>query len=375
MDKPAKPAGVKDIARAVGVSIATVDRVFHDRPGVKAKTRDRVLAMAQKLNYRPNLAARNLKLNRRLSVAVHLPEHISSFFGPLLDGIQSTASTVFGVELDIDYQTYPRMGEGDLALLQAIPDGRYDGVILTPGDPAHTEPVINRLSRSGTAVVCVATDAPRSERMAAVSVDAYVSGALAAELFGHTIQHERKVAMITGERQVIDHAEKLRGFAANLALLAPHLTLLPVIESHESEQEALRQTRTLLKRNPDVAGIYVSTANSLPVLRVLEEQQLLGKVQVLCTDLFPEMLPLIENGHIMATLYQRPFAQGKTAFELLLRYLMERARPEVVTRLAPHLVFRSNLPLFAHRVRTKSRAVSKTEGLSESNHLRSLKHC
>jgi LacI family transcriptional regulator len=164
--------------------------------------------------------------------------------------------------------------------------------------------------------------------------------------------------MITGELHVLDHAEKLRGFAANLALLAPHLSLLPVVESHESAQEALRQTRSLLKRNPEVAGIYVSTANSLPVLRVLEEQQLLGKVQVLCTDLFAELIPLLESGRILATLYQRPFAQGKTAFEILLRYLVEQVRPEHATRLAPHTVFRSNLPLFADRVRSKARAAT-----------------
>jgi LacI family transcriptional regulator len=358
MDKVKKPAGIKDVARALGISIATVDRAFHDRPGVNPKTRARVLAMAQKLNYRPNIAARNLKLNRRLSIAVYLPEQIHSFFAPLLEGVRSAVDNVFGVEMDVDYRTYPRMGEGDLALLESIPEGRFDGVIFTPGDPARFEPAINRLSRSGSAMVCVATDAPHSERIAAVSVDAYVSGALAAELLGRTMQRPSSVAMITGELHVLDHAEKLRGFAANLALLAPHLSLLPAVESHESAQEALRQTRNLLKRHPDIGGIYVSTANSLPVLRVLEEQQLLGKVQVLCTDLFQELIPLLESGRILATLYQRPFAQGKNAFEILLRYLVERVRPERAMRLAPHTVFRSNLPLFADRVRSKVRTAA-----------------
>lgn len=361
MDKPIKPAGIKDVAHAAGVSIATVDRVMHDRTGVNAKTRAQVLAMAQKLKYRPNLAARNLKLNRRLSIAVNLPEHIHSFFGPLRDGIQSAAETVFGVEVNVEYNTYPRIGEGDLTFLQTVPDGRYDGIICTPGDPVETEPLINRLSRSGTAMVCVASDAPHSERMTSVSVDSYVSGALAAELFARSIQQKRQVATITGKLHVLDHAEKLRGFAANLALLAPHLSLLPAVESHESAQEALRQTRGLLKRNPEVGGIYISTANSLPVLRVLEEQGLLGKVQVICTDLYSEMIPLIESGRVLATLYQRPFAQGKTAFELLLRYLVERSRPGNPTRLAPHIILRSNLSLFANRARTAARITAESE--------------
>jgi LacI family transcriptional regulator len=110
-----------------------------------------------------------------------------------------------------------------------------------------------------------------------------------------------------------------------------------------------------------VAGIYVSTANSLPVLRALEEQQMLGKVQVLCTDLFPELIPLLEGGRILATFYQRPFAQGKAAFEILLRYLVERVRPEHAMRLAPHTVFRSNLSLFADRVRGKARVTAALE--------------
>jgi LacI family transcriptional regulator len=83
---------------------------------------------------------------------------------------------------------------------------------------------------------------------------------------------------------------------------------------------------------------------------------------VLCTDLFPELIPLLEGGRILATLYQRPFAQGKTAFEILLRYLVERVRPErAATRLAPHTVFRSNLPLFADRVRSKARVAASAD--------------
>jgi LacI family transcriptional regulator len=90
----------------------------------------------------------------------------------------------------------------------------------------------------------------------------------------------------------------------------------------------------------------MSTANSIPVLRLLEEKGLFGEVQVIATDLFPELVPYIESGKILATLYQRPFAQGKTALELLLRYLLNKIRPEPVTRIAPHIILRSNLSLF-----------------------------
>ena len=94
----------------------------------------------------------------------------------------------------------------------------------------------------------------------------------------------------------------------------------------------------------------MSTANSLPALRALEERKLLGKIELITTDLFPELVPFIESGKIFATLYQRPFTQGKVAIEMLAKYLAEGIKPEPVTRLAPHVILRSNLPLFLNRL-------------------------
>jgi LacI family transcriptional regulator len=75
--------GIKDIAKALKVSIGTVDRALHGRPGVSEKTKARVLRMADQLGYKPNLAAQALKLNRRLYIGAVLPQHISHFFDPL----------------------------------------------------------------------------------------------------------------------------------------------------------------------------------------------------------------------------------------------------------------------------------------------------
>jgi LacI family transcriptional regulator len=199
-------------------------------------------------------------------------------------------------------------------------------------------------------MLCVASDAPDSGRIASVTVDAYISGALAAELLSHKLQAPSRVATITGDLGTFDHAEKLRGFAATLAMLAPHLTLLPVVESHESAEDAYRQSITLLKAKTRPDAIYISTANSLPVLRALEELKLLGRVQVIATDLFPELVPLLESGKVLATLYQRPEAQGKTALESLLSYLTDKDKSVKSHRFAPHIILRSNLALFAHRL-------------------------
>ena len=149
-----------------------------------------------------------------------------------------------------------------------------------------------------------------SRRIGLVSAHAYTSGALAAELLAHKFTRKTYVATITGEITTLDHAEKLRGFAATLAMLAPHLSLLPAVESHERPKEAYRQTMALLHGETKPQGLYICTANSIPVLQALEEEGLLSKIQVITTDLFQELVPLIETGKILATLYQRPFTQG-----------------------------------------------------------------
>jgi len=345
-----KTAGIKDIAKALGISIGTVDRALHERTGVSLKTKARVLQMAEKIGYKPNLAAQALKLNRRIEIAVILPKQISHFFDPLRAGIRSAAEANVGTHVNVTFYEYPRMGQGDAELLEARLKDKCDGIIFTPGNPRKLDPIIRRLTERGTAMLCVASDAPASGRIGLVSAHAYTSGALAAELLSHKLTRKTHVATITGELITLDHAEKLRGFAATLAMLAPHLSLLPAIESHERPREAYRQTIALLHGENKPQGLYISTANSIPVLKALEEEGLLGKIQVVTTDLFQELVPLIETGKILATLYQRPFTQGKVAFESLVAYLHEEKKTSPMIRLAPHIIFRSNLPLFTDRL-------------------------
>jgi len=349
-----KPAGIKQIAETLGISIGTVDRALHGRSGVNAETRAKVLKTAEKLNYRPNVAARNLKLNRNLRLAVCLPEQIASFFDPLRNGIRKAAADALGVRVEIDFQMYPRLGEGDLQLLEDNLKREYDGIILTPGNPRKIDPILRQIAGRGTPVMCVASDAPHTPHLTSVCVDAYVSGGIAAELLAIRLVQEGSVAVVTGDLNTLDHAEKLRGFAATLAVMAPRLQLLPAVESHEQPEQAYRYTLSLLTRKPPPLGIYINTANSLPVIAAIEERDLLGRVQLVTTDLFPEIVPLIESGGVLATLHQRPFTQGKMAFETLVRYLVDQSNPSTRTRLAPHIVLRSNLSLFANQLRIEA---------------------
>jgi LacI family transcriptional regulator len=198
MKKATRPSGIKEIARKLGVSIGTVDRALHDRNGISKKTRAMILATAERMNYRPNLAARNLKLNRKLRVAVCLPEEITWFFDPLREGIRARAGQAAGIAVDLDFRSYPRIGDGDAALGGSLAKG-YDAALISPGNPAEFKPLIARLTELGTAVFCVASDAPGSPRVASVRADAEVCGGIAAELLAKALGNRGTVAAITGD--------------------------------------------------------------------------------------------------------------------------------------------------------------------------------
>jgi tetratricopeptide (TPR) repeat protein len=94
-----------------------------------------------------------------------------------------------------------------------------------------------------------------------------------------------------------------------------------VVEAHDDEAEAYEKCRQVLASTPDVSGVYVSTANSIPVMRALDEQGLSGSITDITTDLFPAMAPLIESGRTAATIYQRPWVEGQIAFQAICKFL------------------------------------------------------
>lgn len=344
-----KPAGIKEIAKALGVSIGTVDRALHGRAGINPLTQAKVLKMAQTMGYRPNLAARFLKSKRRLQISVQLPLEIATFYDAVRTGIREAAAP-FAPAVHVDFRSHARLGEGDTAVFeQALANGAQ-GIIIAPGEPALMKPLIRKAARQNIPVVCVSTDAPGSERLAVVTACPHTSGAMVGELFGRLLHGSGRVAVFTGGLATEDHAQKVKGFHSSLSAFGGGLQVASVIEAHDNEQLAYTSAKRLITDNPELRGVYVSTANSLPVLHAIEESGLSGRIAVITTDLFPQLVPLIRSGRILATIYQRPDTQGRLAFQALHRFLIEGQCPRPRIRVAPHIVMSSNLDLFLERI-------------------------
>ncbi len=82
---------MKDIAKIVGVSESTVSRAINNKPGVGEKSKEEILEVAKKYNYRPNQLARNLAKQSTNMLGLILPDISSLFYSEVAKGIQDVA--------------------------------------------------------------------------------------------------------------------------------------------------------------------------------------------------------------------------------------------------------------------------------------------
>src|SRR6478609_4677946 len=95
--QPRRRPTIADVARRAGVSAAAVSFAINDRPGVSSGTRERILAAARELGWRPSASARALTEARTRAIGLVLARSVAqlegdSFFVRFLSGIQRALS-------------------------------------------------------------------------------------------------------------------------------------------------------------------------------------------------------------------------------------------------------------------------------------------
>lgn len=339
--------GIHQIAHLAGVSIGTVDRALHRRPGINESTRQRILKVAMQIGYTPNLAARALSISRaNVRVGVCIPREIRFFYDQMWAGVLDEQQRTAHLGVQFVNRPVPALGEGDTEAFEDLVKQRVDGIILTAGNPGGLTPLINAAEDKGIRVVCLSTDAPLSRRSTIVCVEPWLNGCLAGELMAKSVPLGSKVAVVAGMLSAEDHRKKTDGFSEGFPKYSAGGKIAAVIEGHEDETESFHKTWDLLGQFPDLAGLYINTVNCLPVCRALQERRVAGKLRLIATDLFPEMSPHLQRGTITASIYQHPYRQGQIAVRVLADYLANGVKLPPTIHISPGVVMASNFHLF-----------------------------
>jgi LacI family transcriptional regulator, galactose operon repressor len=219
-------------------------------------------------------------------------------------------------------------------------------LILCPGDFRRLVPLIDQAEKNNVRVICVASDAPGSRRSTVVWTDPTVVGRLAGDLMAKFLPRRSKVAIITGILQSENHRKKTEAFTEEFEKFCAGGKVIKVIEGHDDEELTFGRVLSFLRSQPSLGGFHVNTANCLPVCLALTTCGLLGKVQMIATDLFPEMVPYLEKGAISASIHQRPYRLGRVALRLALNDLIHKRPLPSSYCLTPQVVMRANVHLF-----------------------------
>lgn len=88
---PKQRVSLKDLAKRLGVSIATVSRALHSNPEIGKEMQNKVKALAKELNYRPNPFAQSLRSEAPKMIGVVVPNLVTHYYAAVLDGIETEA--------------------------------------------------------------------------------------------------------------------------------------------------------------------------------------------------------------------------------------------------------------------------------------------
>src|SRR5215203_276026 len=123
-----KEVTIYDIAKKLKISPATVSRGLQDHPRISKKTKKRIFELADKIGYRQNHFARNLRNQKTNTIGVIVPRLNSNFMSSVIAGIENVANTQ-GYNLIISQSSESVQKEG--ANIKTMFNNRVDGLLVS----------------------------------------------------------------------------------------------------------------------------------------------------------------------------------------------------------------------------------------------------
>jgi LacI family transcriptional regulator len=202
------PVTLEDIARALNVSKMTVSRAINNHPEISSETRARILATAQKMNYRPNQFARALMTKQSYLIGIVVPDLMHSYFAEICRGVEAHARPAGYQNLICSTDEEPRKEMDEIEALVS----RTDGLIVASALAAREAKFYKRLIADGAKIVLI-DRLLEGLRCSAVTTDDVQVGTLATQhllKLGHRkIGHLRGPELSTALKRLQGYREAL----------------------------------------------------------------------------------------------------------------------------------------------------------------------
>ena len=260
-----RAARLADVARAAGVGTSIASRVLNGDPtvSIRPETRERILASARKLNYRPNALARGLRLSRTMTLGIII--NLAYYYenAEVLMAVERAAATAGYVTLIADTANFVGRGEAYRRLLF---ERRVDGLLIA--SIFVTDEFVEQLADEKLPFVML------NRRLKGVSASVSVDDSLGTQI---GVEHlaglgHRRIAYIAGPLFSDPAKRRLAGFRAGMREAGLRVPSRLVQESRVDDESVFRATRRILALEPRPTALMVwSPTAAVPALAAARE--------------------------------------------------------------------------------------------------------
>lgn len=327
-----KEIGIKEIAELAGVSIGTVDRVIHGRPGVSEKTAALIHTVIKKTGYKKNNAASRLKLARSktIRIAVILPFESKvqdNYWNLPFSGIHRAVEELKDYGITYTLLTF-KMSEEKTFLEQTrfLFENNYDALITVPYFYSHCQELLKKAAERKIKVVFIDTFQEFGEPHYAIHQDSLKSGAVAARLLNGVVGDQGNYLVVNIMNNVYTPQNNLEkreaGFRSFFDTRAVANSNIHKVASTAKNLVKVRHKLIQILEMSEKVGIFVTNSRAYLLPEILKEIDT-NRVTIIGYDLNEKNKTLLEEEKIHFLLNQQPEWQGYNAAKGIFKVLTE----------------------------------------------------
>ncbi len=301
---------IADLSRASGVSVATIDRVLNARQPVREETARRVYEAAEAIGYHAaGLIRQRMRQDLpqyRLGFILQRPRQpfYQSFAKEIEKAVASAQQLRGTAQIEYVESQTPAEVSGKLRDVAA----RARAVAMVSVDHPTINATVAELKGAGIPVFSLLSDFATGVRAGYVGLNNRKAGRTAAWIIAKGAKKPGKVAVFVGSHRFLGQEMREIGFRSYFRELAPRFELIDTMVNLEARRIAHEATLDLLKRHPDLVGLYVAGGGMEGAISALREENMADRLAAVCNELTPDSrAALAEN--LMTMVISTPLEQ------------------------------------------------------------------